>query len=71
MSKENTPGLTHDEAISHFSLWAVMKAPLMIGCDLSTKRCRDSLPIFLNQVSQLVSIYACLLAVCLLLCLMY
>ena len=63
MSKENTPGLTNDETISHFSLWAIMKAPLMIGCDLSTKRCRDSLPIFLNQVGQPVYVDACWLCV--------
>lgn len=27
-------GLTETEEISHFSLWALMKAPLLIGCDL-------------------------------------
>lgn len=27
-------GMTHDEYQSHFALWAVLKAPLLIGCDL-------------------------------------
>ncbi|KAI5057567.1 hypothetical protein GOP47_0027582 [Adiantum capillus-veneris] len=27
-------GMTKDEYISHFSLWALMKAPLLIGCDV-------------------------------------
>ena len=31
------------------SLWALMKAPLMVGCDLSTQLCRDALPIFSNK----------------------
>jgi hypothetical protein len=28
-------GLTFDEEKSHFSLWALMKAPLIIGCDVT------------------------------------
>jgi len=27
-------GLTNDESITHFSLWALAKAPLIIGCDV-------------------------------------
>jgi len=27
-------GMTHDEYQSHFSLWAALKAPLLIGCAL-------------------------------------
>lgn len=27
-------GMTNDEYISHFSLWAISKAPLLIGCDV-------------------------------------
>jgi len=27
-------GMTNDEYITHFSLWAIMKAPLIIGCDI-------------------------------------
>ncbi|KAG6497930.1 hypothetical protein ZIOFF_045836 [Zingiber officinale] len=27
-------GMTHDEYIVHFSLWALAKAPLIIGCDV-------------------------------------
>ena len=30
------PGLTFDEAQSQFVLWAVMKAPLMLGAHWST-----------------------------------
>ena len=29
-------GLTHEEEKTHFALWALAKAPLIIGCDLST-----------------------------------
>jgi len=28
-------GLTFDEEKSHFSLWSIMKAPLIIGCDIT------------------------------------
>ena len=28
-------GLTHEEEKTHFALWALAKAPLIIGCDLS------------------------------------
>jgi alpha-galactosidase len=28
-------GMTNDEYITHFSLWAIMKAPLIIGCDIT------------------------------------
>ena len=28
-------GLTHEEEKTHFALWAIAKAPLIIGCDLS------------------------------------
>jgi alpha-galactosidase len=27
-------GMTNEEYITHFSLWAIMKAPLIIGCDI-------------------------------------
>ncbi|XP_068645249.1 alpha-galactosidase 1-like [Aristolochia californica] len=27
-------GMTNDEYITHFSLWAISKAPLLIGCDV-------------------------------------
>ncbi len=27
-------GMTNTEYISHFSLWALMKSPLLIGCDI-------------------------------------
>nr|GMD45594.1 alpha-galactosidase 1-like [Ipomoea batatas] len=29
-------GMTKDEYIVHFSLWAISKAPLIIGCDVRT-----------------------------------
>lgn len=28
-------GMTFEEYKSHFSLWSITKAPLIIGCDLS------------------------------------
>ncbi|KAG9457234.1 hypothetical protein H6P81_001742 [Aristolochia fimbriata] len=27
-------GMKHDEYITHFSLWAISKAPLLLGCDV-------------------------------------
>ncbi|KAL5982974.1 Alpha-galactosidase 1 [Asimina triloba] len=27
-------GMTHDEYVVHFSIWAISKAPLLIGCDV-------------------------------------
>ena len=27
-------GLTHEQEKSHFALWAIAKAPLILGCDL-------------------------------------
>ena len=27
---------TEDEEKSHFALWAIVKSPLLIGCDLTT-----------------------------------
>jgi len=29
-------GLTHDEEKTHFAMWALAKAPLIMGCDLTT-----------------------------------
>ncbi|KAM0875789.1 hypothetical protein ACQ4PT_036565 [Festuca glaucescens] len=40
-------GLTHDEYIVHFSLWAIAKAPLIIGCDV-TGISKDTLGILSN-----------------------
>lgn len=28
-------GLNHNEALAHFSLWCLLKSPLLIGCDLN------------------------------------
>ena len=40
-------GLTHDEEKTHFALWALAKAPLLIGCDLNNVS-QDSLDILKN-----------------------
>ena len=41
--------MTMEEWRAHYSLWIVMKAPIMIGCDLSTPLCKSALPLFLNK----------------------
>jgi alpha-galactosidase len=41
-------GLTLEEEKTHFALWAVSKAPLIIGCDLNTVS-KDSLAILKTQ----------------------
>jgi alpha-galactosidase len=41
-------GLTHEEEITHFALWAISKAPLIIGCDLSKIK-KESLDIIMNK----------------------
>lgn len=41
-------GMTTDEYKTHFSLWCIMKAPLLIGCDL-TKISDDALNILTND----------------------
>jgi len=41
-------GLSTTEYISHFSLWALIKAPLLIGCDL-TSMSEDTYMILRNQ----------------------
>lgn len=40
--------LTPDEGKAHFSLWAVMKSPLLIGCDLTTSDCISNVTLFTN-----------------------
>jgi len=40
--------LTIEEEKTHFALWAVMKAPLIIGADLRTIR-KESLDILMNK----------------------
>ena len=40
-------GLTHEEEKTHFALWAIAKAPLIIGCDLSIAS-QDSIDILKN-----------------------
>jgi alpha-galactosidase len=41
-------GMTHDEYVSHFSLWCLVKSPLLIGCDV-TKMSNDTLAILTNK----------------------
>lgn len=40
-------GLTHDEEKTHFAMWALAKAPLIMGCDL-TAVSQESLDILTN-----------------------
>jgi len=41
-------GMTYDEYRTHFSLWAISKAPLLIGCDV-TKKDPETFEILLNK----------------------
>lgn len=41
-------GMTNDEYIAHFSLWALAKSPLLIGCDI-TQMSNDTFQILTNQ----------------------
>ncbi|GAB2233570.1 hypothetical protein Droror1_Dr00002796 [Drosera rotundifolia] len=41
-------GMTYDEYIVHFSIWAISKAPLIIGCDLRGMS-NDTLTILSNE----------------------
>ena len=41
-------GMTLEEEKTHFALWAISKAPLIIGCDLNTVS-KDSLQILMNE----------------------
>ena len=41
-------GMTYDEYVAHFSLWCLIKAPLLIGCDV-TNLSNDTLHILTNQ----------------------
>lgn len=34
-------GMTHREYESHFALWALLKAPLLLGCDLANLNEKD------------------------------
>jgi len=40
-------GMTNAEYISHFSLWAIMKSPLLVGCDV-TNMSQSTMDILLN-----------------------
>ena len=40
-------GMTNAEYVTHFSLWAISKAPLLIGCDVS-KMCAATLSTLTN-----------------------
>jgi len=41
-------GMTHDEDVAHFSLWCLIKSPLLIGADI-TKLTNDSFTILTNR----------------------
>ena len=41
-------GLTHEEEKSHFAMWALAKAPLIIGCDITTAS-KKSIDILKNE----------------------
>ncbi|XP_074582153.1 alpha-galactosidase-like [Curcuma longa] len=41
-------GMTREEYVSHFSIWALMKAPLLIGCDVRSIT-EDTLEILSNS----------------------
>jgi len=41
-------GMTNDEYTSHFSLWCLIKSPLLIGCDV-TKMSAETLAILTNK----------------------
>ena len=40
-------GLTIEEEKTHFAMWALAKAPLIIGCDITTAR-QESIDILKN-----------------------
>lgn len=40
-------GLTYDEEKTHFAMWSLAKAPLIMGCDL-TAVSKESLDILTN-----------------------
>jgi len=42
-------GMIHDADIVHFSLWCLMKAPLLIGCDIRKDTLTNSEVIAVNQ----------------------
>ncbi|MCD7457339.1 hypothetical protein HAX54_034889 [Datura stramonium] len=41
-------GMTKDESVVHFSIWAISKAPLIIGCDV-TNLSNDTMEILANK----------------------
>lgn len=41
-------GMTKNEYIVHFSLWAISKAPLLIGCDVRNMT-QDTMDIIFNK----------------------
>lgn len=41
-------GMTKDEYIIHFSLWAISKAPLLIGCDVRNTT-KETMEIIANK----------------------
>lgn len=42
------PNFTEAENIAHFSLWAIMKSPLLISCPVTSPLCQSAVSIFNN-----------------------
>jgi hypothetical protein len=36
MVKVGNGGMTYDEYVTHFSMWAILKSPLILGNDLTS-----------------------------------
>jgi len=47
-NKDGVYGYTHEEEKTHFALWSIFKAPLIIGADLRDIR-QQSLDILMNR----------------------
>lgn len=47
-NRDGVYGYTHEEEKTHFALWAIMKAPLIMGADLRDIR-QSSLDILMNR----------------------
>jgi alpha-galactosidase len=43
-------GMSNDEEISHFSLWCAMKAPLLVGCDITKMSTQTTNILFNDEV---------------------
>ncbi len=48
--------MTFDEYKTHFSLWCIMKAPLLIGCDI-TKMSNETF--FILNNTEVIDVHVC------------